>query len=71
MASRWFKMSIAYGVLGLAYWLTLLLWGRASDRMLDIMPVAAGTAFALLLVSWLITLRSHRAAMVQDGLSRQ
>ena len=57
LASRWVKISLLYGGLGLAYWLVLLAWGRTPDAMLRIMPVAAGLTFVVLFVVWWIAMR--------------
>jgi hypothetical protein len=59
LASRWFKLTVLYGALGLAYWLILLQQGHTPAKMLEIMPLATGAAFCLLLVAWLLTLRSQ------------
>jgi O-antigen/teichoic acid export membrane protein len=58
LASRWLKMSLAYGALGLAFWLTLLLWAKTPALMLRIMPIASGIAFTLMLICWLFTLKA-------------
>jgi O-antigen/teichoic acid export membrane protein len=62
LASRWLKLSLLYGGLGLAYWLTLLLLGRTFAALLGIMPVAAALALALLFLGWLLTLRKAARA---------
>ncbi|MBU6411820.1 MAG: hypothetical protein KGR98_15655, partial [Verrucomicrobia bacterium] len=54
LASRWLKISLSYGALGLAYWLALLLFGKTPAELLRIMPVVAGIAFGLLFVLWLL-----------------
>jgi hypothetical protein len=59
LASRWLKISLLYGVLGLAYWLTLLALGKTPPDLLRVMPVAAGIAFGVLFLFWLTTLRRH------------
>jgi hypothetical protein len=59
LASRWLKISLSYGALGLAYWLTLLTFGKTPPDLLRIMPVAAGAAFGVLLLVWLATLWRH------------
>lgn len=61
LASRWMKISLFYGVLGVGYWLTLFLRGRSPAGLLQTMPVAAGIAFGLLVVIWFITLRRHKS----------
>jgi hypothetical protein len=60
LASRWIKISLLYGGLGLAYWLTLLFLGKSPAELLRVMPIAAGIAFAALFLAWLIALRSHK-----------
>jgi hypothetical protein len=60
LASRWSKISLLYGGLGLGYWLTLLSLGGTPDALLLTMPIAAGTAFVILLIVWLKTLRRHQ-----------
>jgi hypothetical protein len=59
LASRWTKFSLLYGVLGVAYWLMLQLIGKTPVDLLRIMPLAAGTAFAVLLVFWFKAMRRH------------
>jgi hypothetical protein len=60
LASRWLKISIFYGVLGLGYWLTLLAVGKTPAMLLQTMLVAAGAAFIMLLITWLVTMqRQH------------
>lgn len=57
LASRWVKISLLYGALGLGYWLTLLAVGRTPAKILQVMPLAAGTALAILFVVWWIAMR--------------
>jgi O-antigen/teichoic acid export membrane protein len=57
LASRWSRIAILYGCLGLGYWLVLLVLGTSADALLRIMPVAAGGIFAVLLIAWLLALR--------------
>ena len=60
LASRWLKISLLYGALGLGYWLTILSRGKSPDALLQTMPVAAGAAFVILLFTWLIAMRLHK-----------
>jgi hypothetical protein len=60
LASRWSKLSLLYGGLGVAFWLTLLAFGRTPGQMLQVMPVGAGIAFVILFCAWLITMRHHK-----------
>jgi len=62
LASRWFKVAIFYGALGLVYWLTSMFLGHTPAKLLEIMPLGAGAAFCLLLVLWLLTVRHHSPA---------
>ncbi len=57
LASRWLKISVLYGVLGLGYWLVLFVLGKSPRELLHLMPVTAGIAFVLLLVFWISTMR--------------
>lgn len=66
LASRWERVSLLYGGLGLAYWLALLLLGKTPPELLRVMPVAAGVAFAALFAAWLTALR---AASKRDGVA--
>jgi hypothetical protein len=60
LASRWLKVSLLYGGLGLGYWLTLLFLGKSPTDLLRIMPVTAGIAFGVLFFSWFGTMRRHK-----------
>ena len=62
LASRWMKISILYGCLGLGYWLTLLVAGTSPAKLLNLMPVVSGFAFAVLFVFWLLTMRRYHEA---------
>ncbi len=59
LASRWLKIALLYGGLGLAYWLALLHIGKTTTGLLHAMPVAAATAFGLLFAFWLLAVRRH------------
>jgi hypothetical protein len=60
LASRWIKMSLLYGGLGLTYWLGLLFFGKTPTALLSLMPVAAGLALATLFIFWLGLMRRHK-----------
>ena len=60
LASRWLKISLLYGGLGLGYWLILFATGKNPAALLQIMPVAAGTAFVVLFLAWLVVMRRHK-----------
>jgi hypothetical protein len=61
LASRWLKISLLYGVLGLGYWLTLFGLGKTPAALLQTMPVAAGAAFGILFFFWLITMKRPKS----------
>lgn len=58
LASRWFKLALLYGALGLTYWLVLLGVGKTPDELLHVMPYATATCFVVLCFGWLMQLRS-------------
>ncbi len=60
LASRWVKIALLFGGLGLAYWITLLCWGRSPADLLRIMPIAAGISFVALFGFWLIAMRGNQ-----------
>jgi hypothetical protein len=60
LASRWMKISLLYGALGVAYWLALLGLGKSPAALLQTMPVAAGITFPILFFTWLIAMRLHK-----------
>jgi hypothetical protein len=62
LASRWSKVSILYGGLGIIYWLALFWSGKTPEILLRTMPIASGAAFVILMALWFITARRHRAA---------
>ena len=60
LASRWIKLSLLYGGLGIAYWITLLCLGTSPADLLCVMPVAAGVAFGAVFLIWLIAMLTHK-----------
>jgi O-antigen/teichoic acid export membrane protein len=60
LASRWIKIALLYGALGLVYWITLLCLGKSSADLLHVMPMAAGVAFCVLFLFWLVAMRMHK-----------
>ncbi|SRR5579862_2499108 len=62
LASRWSKISLFYGALGLGYWLILLARGQSPASLLQTMPVAAGIAFGVLFFFWVVTMLRHKPA---------
>jgi len=61
LASRWVKIALLYGGLGIAYWVTLLWLGKTPASLLVVMPLAAGLALGILFVFWLATMRRPHA----------
>ncbi len=61
LASRWLKISLLYGGLGLVYWALLLYFGKSPANLLYVMPITAGTACGILFLVWLMTMRRHRS----------
>ncbi len=62
LASRWLKISLFYGALGLGYWLTLLFLGKNPVTLLHTMPIFAAIAFGLLFSTWLIAMWRQKPA---------
>ncbi len=60
LASRWIKISLLYGGLGIGYWLALLFLGKSPAALLHTMPTAAGLAFGALFLVWLIAMRPRK-----------
>jgi hypothetical protein len=63
LASRWMKISLLYGGLGLVYWVALLCLGQTPASLLRAMPVAAFVSFATLFAVWLVAMRRHKLAV--------
>ena len=57
LASRWVKISLLYGALGLAYWLTLFSLGNTPATLLQAMPLAAGVSFVMVFAFWIVSMR--------------
>jgi hypothetical protein len=66
LASRWWKISLFYGALGVGYWLTLFCLGKSPAALLQVMPFAAGIAFVLLFAAWLMAMRRGHAKQAAD-----
>ncbi|HEX7617730.1 MAG TPA: hypothetical protein VF480_03315, partial [Verrucomicrobiae bacterium] len=58
--SRWIRISLLFGALGICYWLTLLFLGKSPAALLQTMPIAAGLAFGVLFLVWFIAMRTHK-----------
>jgi len=59
LSSRWHKISLLYGVLGLLYWATLFSLGHTPAMLLTVMPIATGVAFMVMFIFWLKCMRRH------------
>jgi O-antigen/teichoic acid export membrane protein len=62
LASRWLKISLLYGALGLVYWLALLFLGKSPANLLRVMPVAAGIVFVIIFLVWIAAMRPRKTA---------
>jgi hypothetical protein len=60
LASRWSKMALLYGALGVGYLGLILTVGKTPTALLQTMPVAAGTAFVVLFTIWVAAMRRHK-----------
>jgi len=60
LASRWSKMCLLYGGLGIAYWLTLFIAGTTPQKLLHVMPLAAAIALVILFLVWLFEMKRHK-----------
>ncbi len=60
LASRWLKVALLYGGLGLAYWVALLCLGKTPTLLLRVMPVAAAIALTTLFSIWLTTILNSK-----------
>ena len=61
LASRWRRVSVVYGALGGVYWLLLLCLGVTPSRLLTVMPVASGLAFAIMFIVWFAEMKRQRS----------
>ncbi len=60
LASRWLKICLLYGGMGLGYWVTLFLLGKTPAELLRAMPVAAAVALAVMFIAWFTSMRRHK-----------
>ncbi len=64
LASRWTKLSLLYGALGIGYVLALFRIGgieKSPAALLQTMTVTTGVAFAILFFVWLIAMRRQKS----------
>jgi hypothetical protein len=62
LASRWSKISLLYGALGIGYTALILVVGTTPQALLKTMPVAAGISFVILFIVWFMAMRRHKPA---------
>jgi hypothetical protein len=62
LASRWIKISLLYGVLGMGYWALILVAGKTPAALLHTMPVATSAAFFIVLGCWIAAMKRHQPA---------
>jgi len=67
LASRWLKVALLYGGLGLSYWVILLCLGKSPQLLLRLMPPAAITAFVILFTVWIAMMRNDNHRSVRNG----
>jgi hypothetical protein len=67
LASRWIKISLFYGGLGITYWLALLFLGKSPADLLHVMPIAAGIAFVIIFLVWIVAMRLHKIGAPGEG----
>jgi len=60
LASRWSKISLLFGALGLSYTAIIFTVGKTPDTLLHIMPLVTGSAFVILLLVWVVAMRRHK-----------
>jgi hypothetical protein len=60
LASRWRKIALLYGGLGLCYSTLILCVGKTATDLLQVMPLAASVAFVILFAVWFVTMRRHQ-----------
>jgi O-antigen/teichoic acid export membrane protein len=61
LASRWMKLAVLYGLLGLGYWLALLYLGTSPPLLLRAMPCSAALALVGLFLVWALAVRASMA----------
>lgn len=67
LASRWIKISLLYGALGIGYWLVLLLFGRTPADLLHVMLMASGLALAVVFSAWFCAICSHKTGTPEES----
>ena len=57
LASRWIKLAVVYGVLGLAYWLGLFVFGNKIEQLPQAMTGLTAICLVILFAMWLRAMR--------------
>jgi hypothetical protein len=65
LASRWIKISLLYGALGFAYWLSLRIFGQTPQALLRVMPIASSAALAVLFLIWFTSMRLNKIKVAE------
>jgi hypothetical protein len=60
LASRWTRISLLFGALGIGYTALILTVGKTPEALLHTMPMATGVAFLILFSVWLTAMRRHK-----------
>ena len=60
LASRWSRISLLYGGLGICYTTIIFTVGKTAPALLNIMPIVAGIAFLILFTVWFTAMRRHK-----------
>ena len=60
LASRWLKICLLYGTLGIGYWIALFLLGKTPAELLRVMPIAAAIGLVVMFLAWFNGMRRHK-----------
>ena len=60
LASRWLKICLLYGTLGIGYWIALFLLGKTPAELLRVMPIAAAIGLVVMFLAWFTGMRRHK-----------
>jgi O-antigen/teichoic acid export membrane protein len=60
LASRWSRISLLYGALGICYTIIIFAFGKTASALLNTMPIVAGIAFLILFTVWFAAMRRHK-----------
>ena len=63
LASRWSRITLLYGGLGVLYWAILFFLGRSIGTLLPGMALLTGVALAIVFAAWFATLGRRRQAV--------